>query len=78
MRSPKVKSDLRSLKSLMIRRENASLRGKRPVRHIPLLASKLPSITPDWILKPGQPREFDDPMCAIITLLARLDMQPEK
>lgn len=74
MGTSKVKDELNSLKNLMIRRENASLRGQRPAKRSPLPASQLPAITPEWALKTSQPREFEDPMLAIITLLARLSL----
>nr|XP_045613042.1 abnormal spindle-like microcephaly-associated protein homolog isoform X2 [Procambarus clarkii] len=75
MINPKLLKDLKSIRTLMIRRENASLRGKNPVKVTPLPVSKIPSITPDWVLTPNQPREFDDPISAIVTLLARIGMQ---
>ncbi|XP_047489293.1 LOW QUALITY PROTEIN: abnormal spindle-like microcephaly-associated protein homolog [Penaeus chinensis] len=74
MGTSKVKDELTSLKNLMIRRENASLRGQRPAKRSPLPASQLPAITPEWALKTRQPREFEEPMLAIITLLARLSL----
>ncbi|ROT66000.1 hypothetical protein C7M84_016007 [Penaeus vannamei] len=74
MGTSKVKDELRSLKNLMIRRENASLRGQRPAKRNPLPASQLPAITPEWALKTSHPREFEEPMLAIITLLARLSL----
>ncbi|KAG7164725.1 Abnormal spindle-like microcephaly-associated protein-like, partial [Homarus americanus] len=74
MKNPKVTTDLRSIKSLMIRRENASQRGKHPVNYSPLPISKLPSIAPEWSLKPDDIREFDDPISAMVTLLAQLGM----
>lgn len=74
MGSSKVKDELTSLKNLMIRRENASLRGQRPAKRNPLPASQLPAITPEWALKTSHPREFEEPMLAIITLLARLSL----
>ncbi|XP_042887717.1 abnormal spindle-like microcephaly-associated protein homolog isoform X1 [Penaeus japonicus] len=74
MSMAKLKDELTSLKNLMVRRENASLRGQRPAKRSPLPASQLPAITPEWALKTHQPREFEEPMLAIITLLARLSL----
>lgn len=72
MNDPKVASQLKNLKSEMVRRENASQRGRRPIKHAPLPAHRLPSLLPDWTLTPGQPREFEEPFSAIFTLVSKL------
>ena len=72
MSNPKVVEELSNLKALMIRKENASRRGQRPVKYLPLPASRLPATSPAWFLKKDNPWEFDDPILAIVTLLAKL------
>ncbi|XP_064086058.1 LOW QUALITY PROTEIN: abnormal spindle-like microcephaly-associated protein homolog [Macrobrachium nipponense] len=73
MASAKVKENLSSLKSLMIRKENASRRGQRPIKYVPLPPSQLPSLKPDWFLRGNRSRQFNNPIVAIVTLLARLE-----
>ncbi|KAK4314215.1 hypothetical protein Pmani_014496 [Petrolisthes manimaculis] len=75
MQDPKVLSQLKNLKSEMLRRKKVSTRGRRPVKHVPLPVHLHPSTTPDWELKSDGPREFDEPFAAIFTLLHRLCMK---
>ncbi|XP_068203095.1 abnormal spindle-like microcephaly-associated protein homolog [Palaemon carinicauda] len=74
MADAKVKENLTSLKSLMVRKDNASRRGQRPVKYAPLPPSMWPSLKPDWFLRGNNFREFNNPIIAIVTLLSRLEV----
>ncbi|MPC53403.1 hypothetical protein E2C01_047293 [Portunus trituberculatus] len=79
VRSPKVVEELKGLHRLMVRRQTVAAKNKRlPKQPKVLSATQRPATVPDWAMRPGQPREFGEPLLAITTLLATLEHNKEE